>query len=64
MNTKHRIGIQEEGTRFKATVVDLSIVVYGDTPKEAVRKAEEAIIAAHIQVLQEDKPACSNHQVA
>ncbi len=51
MDTKHHIGIEQEGMRFKATVTDLNIVVYGDTHQEAIQNAQKAIVAAHIHAL-------------
>ena len=49
MSTEHHIGVEHDGTRFKATVADLNITVYGDTHQEAVQNAQKAIVAVHIQ---------------
>lgn len=51
MDTQHHVGIELEGTRYKATVADLGITVYGDTHQEAVLNAQKAIVTAHIQAL-------------
>jgi len=48
MNTKHHIGIEQDGTRFKATVADLGITVYGDTHQEAVQNAQDVLLSAHL----------------
>ncbi len=52
MDTKYHIGIEQDGTRFKATVADLNIVVYGDTHQETLLNAQKAIVTAHIQTLE------------
>ena len=57
MDTKHHIGIEKDGTRFKATIADLDIHVYGDTHQEAIQNAQKAIVSAHIQALKSAESA-------
>ncbi len=52
MDTKYHIGIEQDSTRFKATVANLNLVVYGNTHQEALLNAQKAIVAAHIQTLE------------
>jgi len=52
MDINYYIGIEHDGTRFKASVADLNIVVYGDTHEESILNAQKAIVAAHVQTLE------------
>ena len=57
MDTQHHIGIEQDGARFKATIADLNIVVYGNTHQEAIQNAQKAIVTAHIQALKSAESA-------